>query len=178
MRLTLGTPFCRLFEKQVLMPLDIAESAIHSLSRAVVRESAVVRFAGDSGDGMQLSGNQFTLSTALAGNALATFPDFPAEIRAPQGSDLWVSGFPDQFWLVVHRDRGRRARRVDRDEPGGAQGRTCPRSAPGRTYHRRRPALSRTQPAKAGYAANPLEMGRLRRSRWFRSISPGLRSRR
>ena len=46
-------------------------------------ESAVVRFAGDSGDGMQLTGGQFTLATALAGNDLATFPDFPAEIRAP-----------------------------------------------------------------------------------------------
>ena len=48
-------------------------------------EAVVVRFAGDSGDGMQLTGGQFTLSTALAGNDLATFPDFPAEIRAPQG---------------------------------------------------------------------------------------------
>jgi 2-oxoglutarate ferredoxin oxidoreductase subunit alpha len=97
MRLTLGTPFCRLFEKQVIMPLDIAESAAHSLSRAAVRESAVVRFAGDSGDGMQLSGTQFTLSTALAGNALATFPDFPAEIRAPQGSTFGVSAFQINF---------------------------------------------------------------------------------
>ena len=49
-------------------------------------EAVVVRFAGDSGDGMQLTGGQFTLSTALAGNDLATFPDFPAEIRAPQGT--------------------------------------------------------------------------------------------
>ena len=49
-------------------------------------EEMVVRFAGDSGDGMQLTGGQFTLSTALAGNDLATFPDFPAEIRAPQGT--------------------------------------------------------------------------------------------
>jgi 2-oxoglutarate ferredoxin oxidoreductase subunit alpha len=64
---------------------------------AVVRESAVVRFAGDSGDGMQLSGNQFTLATALAGNALATFPDFPAEIRAPQGSTFGVSAFQINF---------------------------------------------------------------------------------
>ena len=46
-------------------------------------ERVTIRFAGDSGDGMQLTGGQFTLSTALAGNDLATFPDFPAEIRAP-----------------------------------------------------------------------------------------------
>lgn len=60
-------------------------------------ESVVVRFAGDSGDGMQLTGGQFTLSTALAGNDLATFPDFPAEIRAPQGTLFGVSAFQINF---------------------------------------------------------------------------------
>ena len=60
-------------------------------------ESIVVRFAGDSGDGMQLTGAQFTTSTALAGNALATFPDFPAEIRAPQGTTFGVSAFQINF---------------------------------------------------------------------------------
>lgn len=61
------------------------------------REAVVVRFAGDSGDGMQLTGGQFTLSTALAGNDLATFPDFPAEIRAPQGTLFGVSAFQINF---------------------------------------------------------------------------------
>jgi 2-oxoglutarate ferredoxin oxidoreductase subunit alpha len=56
-------------------------------------ESVVIRFAGDSGDGMQLTGTQFTETSALAGNDLATFPDFPAEIRAPAGSLAGVSGF-------------------------------------------------------------------------------------
>lgn len=60
-------------------------------------DSAVVRFAGDSGDGMQLTGGQFTLSTALAGNDLATFPDFPAEIRAPAGTTFGVSAFQIHF---------------------------------------------------------------------------------
>ena len=60
-------------------------------------EAVVVRFAGDSGDGMQLTGGQFTLSTALAGNDLATFPDFPAEIRAPQGTLFGVSAFQINF---------------------------------------------------------------------------------
>lgn len=60
-------------------------------------DSVVVRFAGDSGDGMQLTGGQFTLSTALAGNDLATFPDFPAEIRAPQGTLFGVSAFQINF---------------------------------------------------------------------------------
>ncbi len=60
-------------------------------------ESIVVRFAGDSGDGMQLTGGQFTLSTALAGNDLSTFPDFPAEIRAPLGTLFGVSAFQINF---------------------------------------------------------------------------------
>jgi 2-oxoglutarate/2-oxoacid ferredoxin oxidoreductase subunit alpha len=62
-----------------------------------VTESVVVRFAGDSGDGMQLTGGQFTLSTALTGHDLATFPDFPAEIRAPQGTTFGVSAFQINF---------------------------------------------------------------------------------
>ncbi len=60
-------------------------------------ESVVMRFAGDSGDGMQLTGGQFTLSTALTGNDLATFPDFPAEIRAPTGTLFGVSSFQINF---------------------------------------------------------------------------------
>ena len=60
-------------------------------------ESAVVRFAGDSGDGMQLTGGQFTEATALAGQDLATFPDFPAEIRAPAGTTFGVSSFQINF---------------------------------------------------------------------------------
>ncbi len=62
-----------------------------------VLESAVIRFAGDSGDGMQITGSQFTNTTALFGNDLATFPDFPAEIRAPAGTLPGVSGFQVHF---------------------------------------------------------------------------------
>lgn len=60
-------------------------------------ESAVIRFAGDSGDGIQLTGMQFTTTTAFAGNDLSTFPDYPAEIRAPVGTIAGVSGFQIQF---------------------------------------------------------------------------------
>ena len=60
-------------------------------------DSVVIRFAGDSGDGMQLTGGRFTSETALTGNDLATFPDFPAEIRAPAGSLPGVSGFQLHF---------------------------------------------------------------------------------
>ncbi|MFQ5748918.1 MAG: 2-oxoacid:acceptor oxidoreductase family protein, partial [Planctomycetota bacterium] len=56
-------------------------------------DEVIIRFAGDSGDGMQLTGNQFTNTSAVFGNDLATFPDFPAEIRAPAGSIPGVSGF-------------------------------------------------------------------------------------
>src|ERR1700733_1339857 len=57
----------------------------------------VIKFAGDSGDGMQLTGSQFTHNTALLGIDLATFPDFPAEIRAPQGTLPGVSGYQLRF---------------------------------------------------------------------------------
>jgi 2-oxoglutarate ferredoxin oxidoreductase subunit alpha len=60
-------------------------------------ESVVIRFAGDSGDGMQLTGGRFTSETALSGNDLSTYPDFPAEIRAPAGSLPGVSGFQLHF---------------------------------------------------------------------------------
>lgn len=60
-------------------------------------DDVVIRFAGDSGDGMQVTGSQFTNTTALAGNDLSTFPDFPAEIRAPAGTLAGVSGFQIRF---------------------------------------------------------------------------------
>src|SRR3954469_18305115 len=66
-------------------------------SRREVIDSAIVRFAGDSGDGMQVTGDQFTAAAALARNDLATFPDFPAEIRAPAGTLYGVSGFQINF---------------------------------------------------------------------------------
>ena len=61
------------------------------------KEEIVIKFAGDSGDGMQLTGGQFTNNTALTGNDLGTFPDFPAEIRAPAGTLAGVSGFQIHF---------------------------------------------------------------------------------
>jgi len=69
------------------------------MAKAVLKEldSVVIRFAGDSGDGMQTVGEQFTDSSALAGNDISTLPDFPAEIRAPAGSLPGVSGFQIQF---------------------------------------------------------------------------------
>ncbi len=73
-----------------------AAAALSNVQRQEV-EDVVVRFAGDSGDGIQITGGQFTLTTALAGNDLATFPDFPAEIRAPAGTTFGVSAFQIHF---------------------------------------------------------------------------------
>ncbi len=72
-------------------------SAITPRSGRETRDSVVVRFAGDSGDGMQVTGSQFTLEAALAGSDFSTFPDFPAEIRAPAGTTFGVSAFQIQF---------------------------------------------------------------------------------
>lgn len=71
-----------------------------SEKRVRTLEEATILFAGDSGDGMQLTGSQFTLATALAQNDLATLPDFPAEIRAPAGTTYGVSGFQLHFGSV------------------------------------------------------------------------------
>src|SRR5438034_7680719 len=68
------------------MPKDVEE-----------KDRIVIRFAGDSGDGMQLTGDRFTNATAVLGNDLATLPDFPAEIRAPAGTVHGVSAFQIQF---------------------------------------------------------------------------------
>src|ERR1044071_316917 len=62
-----------------------------------VLQDVVIKFAGDSGDGMQLTGTQFTNNTALLGADISTFPDFPAEIRAPQGTLPGVSGYQLRF---------------------------------------------------------------------------------
>lgn len=60
-------------------------------------QDVVIRFSGDSGDGMQLTGTLFSDTSALMGNGISTFPDYPAEIRAPQGTVAGVSGFQVHF---------------------------------------------------------------------------------
>jgi 2-oxoglutarate ferredoxin oxidoreductase subunit alpha len=75
---------------------EVTEEASQKRKREVL-DRAVIRFCGDSGDGMQITGNQFTNTAALFGNDLATFPDYPAEIRAPAGTLPGVSGFQVQF---------------------------------------------------------------------------------
>ena len=74
----------------------ITDPVVRAHKREVI-DKAVLRFCGDSGDGMQITGSQFTNTVALYGNDLATFPDYPAEIRAPAGTLPGVSGFQIQF---------------------------------------------------------------------------------
>ena len=81
-------------------------------------QSVAIRFSGDSGDGMQLTGTKFTESTALAGNDLSTLPDFPAEIRAPAGTLAGVSGFQIHFSSIDVRTRALPASgRIEAPEP-------------------------------------------------------------
>ncbi|HLG18548.1 MAG TPA: 2-oxoacid:acceptor oxidoreductase subunit alpha [Bdellovibrionota bacterium] len=78
---------------------DVKAAQARSSKKTVTQEldSVTIRFAGDSGDGMQITGTQFTQTSAIIGNDIATFPDFPAEIRAPAGSLPGVSGFQLNF---------------------------------------------------------------------------------
>ena len=77
--------------------MEIAENNTAHIVPIIEADSIVIRFSGDSGDGMQLTGNQFTDTAAYLGNDLSTFPEFPAEIRAPIGTTAGVSGFQVHF---------------------------------------------------------------------------------
>jgi 2-oxoglutarate ferredoxin oxidoreductase subunit alpha len=124
------------------------------------RERVVVRFAGDSGDGMQLTGDRFTSATAVLGNDLATLPDFPAEIRAPRGTLHGVSAFQIQFAsrdiltpgdepnVLVAMNPAALATNIDLLEKGG-------------TVIANEDEFTGRNLEKAGYATNPLDDGSL-----------------
>src|SRR5205085_5259092 len=123
-------------------------------------EQVTIRFAGDSGDGMQLTGTRFTSETAAFGNDLSTLPDFPAEIRAPAGSLPGVSGFQihfadhdiltpgDQPDVLVAMNPAALKTNLQDLRHGG-------------TLIVNRDAFSEKNLQKAGYPANPLEDGAL-----------------
>src|SRR5215203_5644225 len=123
-------------------------------------EAVVVRFAGDSGDGMQLTGGQFTLSTALAGNDLATFPDFPAEIRAPQGTTFGVSAFQINFGSTAIETAGDQPDVLIAMNPAALQTNVEALREGGLIIADEGEFGARNL-AKAGYEANPLEDGSL-----------------
>ena len=80
-----------------ILVLNSQNNFFKMIRKQEVLQDVVIKFAGDSGDGMQLTGTQFTNNTAMLGIDLATFPDFPAEIRAPQGTLPGVSGYQLRF---------------------------------------------------------------------------------
>ena len=126
-------------------------------------EAVVVRFAGDSGDGMQLTGGQFTLSTALAGNDLATFPDFPAEIRAPQGTTFGVSAFQINFGSTAIDTAGDQPDVLIAMNPAALKVNVDSLREGGLIIADEGEFTARNL-AKAGYEQNPLEDGSL--ARW------------
>jgi 2-oxoglutarate/2-oxoacid ferredoxin oxidoreductase subunit alpha len=124
------------------------------------RDSVVIRFAGDSGDGMQLTGGQFTNETAMLGNDLSTFPDFPAEIRAPAGSLPGVSGFQLHFADHDILTPGDRPDVLVAMNPAALKT-NLKDLVKGGTLIVNRDAFTERNLDKAGYAANPLDDGSL-----------------
>jgi 2-oxoglutarate ferredoxin oxidoreductase subunit alpha len=123
-------------------------------------DHVIVRFAGDSGDGMQLTGDRFTSETAVLGNDLSTLPDFPAEIRAPAGSLPGVSGFQVHFADHDILTPGDQPNVLVAMNPAAL--RTNLRDLPaGATLIVNRDAFSERNLTKAGYTSNPLEDGTL-----------------
>ena len=118
----------------------------------------VIRLAGDSGDGMQLTGNEFTAVSALAGNDLATLPDFPAEIRAPAGTMPGVSAFQVRIASREVTTPGDAANVLVAMNPAALRS-ELPKVVPGGTVIVNTDAFEERDLAKAGYDANPLETG-------------------
>src|ERR1700759_986642 len=123
-------------------------------------ERVVIRFAGDSGDGMQLAGGRFTDATASIGNDLATLPNFPAEIRAPAGTLAGVSSFQIHFAARDIATPGDAPDLLVAMNPAALKANLAevPRGA---TIIVNEDAFSKRNLEKAGYAENPLEDGSL-----------------
>ncbi len=130
------------------------------------KEDVVIRFAGDSGDGMQLTGTQFTSTTAIFGNDLATLPDYPAEIRAPAGSLAGVSAFQLNFSSKEIRTPGDQPDVLVAMNPAALKAnlRDVP---PGGIIIINKDAFIDRNLERAGYKSNPLEDGSLQAYRVF-----------
>ncbi len=131
------------------------------MSKAVQeRERIVVRFAGDSGDGMQLTGDRFTSATAVLGNDLATLPDFPAEIRAPAGTVHGVSAFQIQFASNDITTPGDHADVLVAMNPAALKA-DLDKVAKGGVLILNEDAFTERNFQKAGYTSDPLQDGTL-----------------
>jgi 2-oxoglutarate/2-oxoacid ferredoxin oxidoreductase subunit alpha len=124
------------------------------------RERVVVRFAGDSGDGMQLAGSRFTDATAMLGNDLATLPSFPAEIRAPAGTIAGVSAFQIHFASRDILTPGDTPNVLIAMNPAALKA-NLPELERGATIIVNEDAFSKRNLEKAAYSSNPLEDGSL-----------------
>jgi 2-oxoglutarate/2-oxoacid ferredoxin oxidoreductase subunit alpha len=124
------------------------------------RERVVVRFAGDSGDGMQLAGSRFTDATAVVGNDLATLPNFPAEIRAPAGTLAGVSAFQIHFASSDILTPGDAPNVLVAMNPAALKSNLAELER-GATIIVNEDAFSKRNLEKAGYQSNPLEDGTL-----------------
>ncbi len=124
-------------------------------------DSIVIRFAGDSGDGMQLTGTQFTNTSAVLGNDISTMPDFPAEIRAPAGTLAGVSGFQVNFSNRDILTPGDSPQVLVAMNPAALKA-SLRELEPGGTIIINTDAFNQTNLRKAGYEESPLEDGTLR----------------
>lgn len=130
-------------------------------------ESVTIRFVGDSGDGMQLAGTQFTNVSAILGNDIATFPDFPAEIRAPAGTLAGVSGFQVHFASTDIHTPGDRLNALIAMNPAALKT-NIKDLEPGGILVVNSDAFGTSDLAKAGYKVSPLEDGSLKGYRLIR----------
>ncbi|HEY3137625.1 MAG TPA: 2-oxoacid:acceptor oxidoreductase subunit alpha [Blastocatellia bacterium] len=130
-------------------------------------ETVTIRFAGDSGDGMQLTGTQFTNTTAVVGNDISTLPDFPAEIRAPAGSLPGVSGFQLNFSNHDIRTPGDEPNVLVAMNPAALKV-NLDDLEPGGILIVNTDAFNENNLKKAGYTTNPLEDGTLSGYRLFK----------
>ncbi len=128
--------------------------------KTIELEKVVVKFAGDSGDGMQLTGTQFTETSALFGNDVATFPDFPAEIRAPQGTVAGVSGFQVHIGRIEINTPGDAADVLIAMNPAALKS-NIPQLEKGKTIIVDIDTFKRKDFEKAKFDGNPLEDGTL-----------------
>src|ERR1700679_743662 len=121
-------------------------------------QSVTIRFAGDSGDGMQLAGTQFTNASAILGNDISTLPDFPAEIRAPAGSLAGVSGFQVHFSSQEIHTPGDELNSVTAMTPAALRT-NIKDLEPGGLLIINSDAFPTGDLQKAGYKVNPLDAG-------------------
>jgi len=136
------------------------DSKVAQKTEVEIIEAVIIRFVGDSGDGMQLTGTQFSDTSAMFGNDIATFPNYPAEIRAPQGSLYGVSGFQVHIGSVEISTPGDEVDLLVAMNPAGLKT-NLHAVKPGHTIIVDTDAFTKKNLEKAQYESNPLEDGSL-----------------